>query len=52
MGTLRLAGLALLPPAAVFLVEGLSPVLGLSVLLSALGWLPGLGHALWVLSSG
>lgn len=42
----------LLPPVAVAVRYGLSGTFFLNLLLSLLGWLPGVIHALWVLSKG
>ena len=40
----------LLPPLGVFLAMGISQALIINVVLTLLGWLPGVIHALWVLS--
>lgn len=40
----------LLPPVGVFLTYGLSFTLLLNVLLTLLGWLPGVIHALWAIA--
>jgi uncharacterized membrane protein YqaE (UPF0057 family) len=40
----------LLPPLGVFLTVGLSTTFLINVLLTLLGWLPGVIHALWVIS--
>jgi uncharacterized membrane protein YqaE (UPF0057 family) len=39
-----------LPPVGVFLAVGLSSAFIINVLLTLLGWLPGVIHALWVIS--
>ena len=40
----------LLPPLGVFLTMGVSQALLINVLLTLLGWIPGVIHALWVIS--
>jgi uncharacterized membrane protein YqaE (UPF0057 family) len=40
----------LLPPVAVFMAYGFSTTLIISILLTLLGWLPGVIHALWALT--
>jgi uncharacterized membrane protein YqaE (UPF0057 family) len=40
----------LLPPLGVFLTVGLGSTFIINVLLTLLGWLPGVIHALWVIS--
>ncbi|NDJ17570.1 YqaE/Pmp3 family membrane protein [Myxacorys almedinensis] len=49
MKFLRLVSAILLPPLAVFLTTGISTGLIVSVLLTALGWVPGIIHALWLI---
>jgi uncharacterized membrane protein YqaE (UPF0057 family) len=50
--TLLLIILAIiLPPVAVALVEGVGLQLAISIILTILGWLPGIIHALWVILS-
>jgi uncharacterized membrane protein YqaE (UPF0057 family) len=39
-----------LPPLGVFLTVGVGPTLGINVLLTLLGLLPGSIHALWVIT--
>ncbi|MEA5552810.1 YqaE/Pmp3 family membrane protein [Anabaena cylindrica UHCC 0172] len=39
-----------LPPVGVFMTVGVSPTLGINILLTFLGWLPGSIHALWVIT--
>lgn len=39
----------LLPPLGVFLQEGLGTQFWLNVLLTLLGYLPGLVHAIWII---
>jgi uncharacterized membrane protein YqaE (UPF0057 family) len=40
----------LLPPVGIFLEVGISATLFINILLTLLGWLPGVVHALWVIS--
>jgi uncharacterized membrane protein YqaE (UPF0057 family) len=40
----------LLPPVAIFLTYGLSTTLVINILLTFLGWVPGIIHALWAIS--
>lgn len=39
-----------LPPLGVFLTVGVGSALLINVLLTLLGWLPGVIHALWIIS--
>lgn len=39
----------LVPPIGVFLTAGVSTALFVNILLTVLGWLPGVIHALWFL---
>ncbi|MEA5618452.1 YqaE/Pmp3 family membrane protein [Cronbergia sp. UHCC 0137] len=39
-----------LPPVGVFMTVGVSPALGINILLTLLGWLPGSIHAVWVIA--
>ena len=39
-----------LPPLGVFLTLGVSSALLINILLTLLGWLPGVIHALWIIS--
>ena len=48
MKLLRVVLAIALPPLAVFLTTGISPALLINVLLTVLGWVPGMVHALWV----
>ncbi len=50
MKIIQLAASILLPPLGVFLVTGISSALIINVLLTLLGWIPGVIHALWILS--
>lgn len=40
----------LLPPLGVYLMTGISSALITNILLTLLGWIPGIIHALWILS--
>lgn len=40
----------LLPPVAVFLSSGISTALVINIVLTLIGWLPGVIHALWVVT--
>lgn len=40
----------LLPPVGVFLTYGLSTTLLINILLSLLGWVPGIIHAIWAIA--
>ncbi len=50
MKLVRLISAFVLPPLSIFLSYGLSTTLLISVLLTFLGWVPGVIHALWALS--
>jgi uncharacterized membrane protein YqaE (UPF0057 family) len=39
-----------LPPLGVFLAYGISTTLVINIVLTLLGWLPGVLHAFWVLA--
>jgi uncharacterized membrane protein YqaE (UPF0057 family) len=47
MKSLRYLLVVLFPPAAVYMLYGLSTTLMISILLTFLGWVPGIIHALW-----
>jgi len=40
----------LIPPLGIFLTFGIGPTLGLNVLLTVLGWVPGSIHAAWAIA--
>jgi uncharacterized membrane protein YqaE (UPF0057 family) len=40
----------LLPPLGVYLMTGVSSALIINILLTLLGWIPGIIHALWIMS--
>ncbi len=50
MKLIRLALGFLVPPVGVFLTYGLSLTLVINVLLTLLGWVPGIIHAVWVIA--
>lgn len=50
MKLLRYGLAILLPPAGVFLTYGLSATLLINVLLTLLGWVPGMIHAVWAIA--
>lgn len=49
MDIIRILLAILLPPLGVFLQVGLGLHFWLNILLTLLGWLPGIVHALWVI---
>jgi uncharacterized membrane protein YqaE (UPF0057 family) len=50
MGILNVIVSILLPPLGVFMNMGVSQALLINILLTLLGWLPGVIHALWIIS--
>ncbi|MEM7762144.1 MAG: YqaE/Pmp3 family membrane protein [Cyanobacteria bacterium P01_A01_bin.40] len=50
MGIIKIIASILLPPLGVFMTMGVSQALLINVLLTLLGWLPGVIHALWIVS--
>jgi uncharacterized membrane protein YqaE (UPF0057 family) len=50
MGIINVIVSILLPPLGVFMSMGISQALLINILLTLLGWLPGVIHALWILS--
>ncbi|MEN9519019.1 MAG: hypothetical protein RLZZ381_1607 [Cyanobacteriota bacterium] len=50
MGIINVIASILLPPLGVFLTMGVGQALLINVLLTLLGWVPGVIHALWILS--
>lgn len=50
MGIIQIIASILLPPLGVFLTMGISQALLINVLLTLLGWVPGVIHALWLIS--
>ncbi|MEO1295188.1 MAG: YqaE/Pmp3 family membrane protein [Cyanobacteria bacterium J06636_16] len=49
MDLLRLICAILLPPLGVFLQVGLKPQFWLNVVLTLLGYIPGIIHAVWII---
>ena len=50
MDLIRIIFAILLPPLGVFLQVGLRGHFWLNILLTLLGWLPGVIHAMWVIA--
>ena len=50
MNIINIIAAIVLPPLGVFLAMGVSQALLINVLLTLLGWIPGVIHALWILS--
>ncbi len=50
MKIIQLIACILLPPLGVFLTVGVSTALVINILLTLLGWIPGIIHALWIFS--
>jgi uncharacterized membrane protein YqaE (UPF0057 family) len=50
MGIINVIASILLPPLGVFLTMGVGQALLINILLTLLGWVPGVIHALWLLS--
>lgn len=50
MKIIQVVASILLPPLGVFLMTGVSSALIINILLTLLGWIPGIIHALWILS--
>lgn len=50
MGIVNIIAAILLPPLGVFLTMGVSQALLINILLTLLGWIPGIIHALWIIS--
>ena len=50
MNIINIIAAILLPPLGVFLTMGISQALLINVLLTVLGWVPGVIHALWIIS--
>ena len=50
MGIINIIAAILLPPLGVFLTMGISQALIINIVLTLLGWVPGIIHALWVIS--
>ncbi|OLP20283.1 proteolipid membrane potential modulator [Leptolyngbya sp. 'hensonii'] len=50
MQVIRIIAAILLPPLGIFLTYGLGPTLLVNILLTLLGWVPGIIHALWAIA--
>ena len=50
MKIMQIAACILVPPLGVLLISGISSALFINILLTLLGWIPGVIHALWILS--
>ena len=50
MGLLRIAFAIILPPLGVFLQVGISKHFWINILLTILGFIPGIIHAVWVIA--
>ena len=50
MDMIRILGAVLLPPAAIFRERGFGGVFWLNLALTAMGFFPGVFHALWVMA--
>lgn len=50
MKLVRFALGILLPPVGIFLTYGLSATLVINILLTLLGWVPGVIHAIWAIA--
>jgi uncharacterized membrane protein YqaE (UPF0057 family) len=50
MKILQIIACIVVPPLGVFLTTGVSSALVINILLTLLGWLPGVIHALWIFS--
>jgi uncharacterized membrane protein YqaE (UPF0057 family) len=50
MKIIQIIAAIVLPPVGVFLSTGVSSALVINILLTLLGWIPGVIHALWILS--
>ena len=50
MDLLRIVAAILLPPLGVFLQVGLGPQFWINILLTLLGYVPGIVHAVWIIA--
>lgn len=51
MDLLRIILAVLLPPLGVFLQVGIGPQFWLNILLTLLGYVPGIVHAVWIIAT-
>jgi uncharacterized membrane protein YqaE (UPF0057 family) len=50
MDLLRIVFAILLPPLGVFLQVGIGPQFWINILLTLLGYIPGIVHAIWIIA--
>ncbi len=50
MKIIQIIAAIVLPPVGVFLTTGVGSALLINILLTLLGWVPGVIHALWIIS--
>jgi uncharacterized membrane protein YqaE (UPF0057 family) len=50
MKIIQIIAAIVLPPVGVFLTTGVGSALLINILLTLLGWIPGVIHALWIIS--
>lgn len=50
MKILQVLAAIVIPPLGVYLTMGISQALLINILLTVLGWVPGIIHALWIIS--
>lgn len=50
MSIIRILLALLLPPLGVFLTVGIRGAFWINILLTLLGWIPGMVHAVWVIA--
>ena len=50
MNLLRIIFAVILPPLGVFLTEGIKASFWINILLTLLGYIPGIIHAIWVIA--
>ena len=50
MKIMQIAASILVPPLGVFLISGVGSALFINIVLTLLGWIPGVIPALWILS--
>lgn len=50
MDVIRIIAAILLPPLGVFLQVGIGPQFWLNILLTLLGYVPGIVHAVWIIA--
>ncbi len=50
MDILRIIAAVLLPPLGVFLTVGLGGAFWINILLTLLGYIPGIVHAIWIIA--